>query len=400
MLRTFFQFLVIFVLLAPASHSFSQSDSTSKKTAWYDRINVRGYVQVRYNRLLETNPNLGCDQCDKSWGDDGGLFLRRARIIFFGQINPRVYFYIQPDFASSSGTGLHYGQLRDAYFDLGLNANNSLRVRLGQSKVPFGFENMQSSSNRLPLDRADGTNSAFPNERDLGAFFYWAPVKKRELLARLTREGLKGSGDYGMFAFGVFNGQGANKAEQNNTLHMVSRFSFPVEIGSQIIEPGVQAYTGQYVLTSDQISSGTKIKEDRSFLDQRVGATFILYPKPIGFNVEYNIGKGPEFNTATDSVELKSLHGGYAMLSARVKIKNHLLYPFTRYQFYQGGKKFEKDARSYDVNDLEIGVEWQPSKAFELVAMYVISDRRYEDYGNQSNRQTGNLLRLQAQLNF
>lgn len=400
MLRTSFQFLVIIALLAPAAHSFSQTDSTLKKTAWYDKINVRGYVQVRYNRLLETNPDLGCDQCDKSWGDDGGLFLRRARIIFFGQINPRVYFYIQPDFASSAGTGLHYGQLRDAYFDVGLNANNSLRVRLGQSKVPFGFENMQSSSNRLPLDRADGTNSAFPNERDLGAFFYWAPVKKRELLARLTREGLKGSGDYGMFAFGVFNGQGANKAEQNNTLHMVSRFSFPVEIGSQIIEPGVQAYTGQYVLTSDQISSGTKIKEDRSFLDQRVGATFILYPKPIGFNVEYNIGKGPEFNTATDSVELKSLHGGYAMLSARVKIKNHLLYPFTRYQFYQGGKKFEKDARSYDVNDIEVGVEWQPVKAFELVAMYVISDRRYEDYGNQSNRQTGNLLRLQAQLNF
>lgn len=400
MLRTPLLFLVILAILLPVSQLLGQADTVSKKLAWYEKINVRGYVQVRYNRLLETNPDLGCDQCDKSWGDEGGLFLRRARIIFFGQINPRVYFYIQPDFASSSGTGLHYGQLRDAYFDLGLNANNSLRVRLGQSKVPYGFENMQSSSNRLPLDRADGTNSAFPNERDLGAFFYWAPVKKRELLARLTREGFKGSGDYGMFAFGVFNGQGANKAEQNNTLHMVSRFSIPLEIGNQIIEPGIQAYTGQYVLTADQISSGTKINEDRSYIDQRVGATFVLYPKPIGLNIEYNIGEGPEFNTATDSIEVKKLHGGYAMLSARIKVKNQLIYPFTRYQFYQGGKKFEKDARSYNVNDIEVGVEWQPLKAFELVAMYVISDRRYEDYGNQSNRQKGNLLRLQAQLNF
>lgn len=400
MLRAPLLFLVILAILLPVSQLLGQADTVSKKLAWYEKINVRGYVQVRYNRLLETNPDLGCDQCDKSWGDEGGLFLRRARIIFFGQINPRVYFYIQPDFASSSGAGLHYGQLRDAYFDLGLNANNSLRVRLGQSKVPYGFENMQSSSNRLPLDRADGTNSAFPNERDLGAFFYWAPVKKRELLARLTREGFKGSGDYGMFAFGVFNGQGANKAEQNNTLHMVSRFSIPLEIGNQIIEPGIQAYTGQYVLTADQISSGTKINEDRSYIDQRVGATFVLYPKPIGLNIEYNIGEGPEFNTATDSIEVKKLHGGYAMLSARVKVKNQLIYPFTRYQFYQGGKKFEKDARSYNVNDIEVGVEWQPLKAFELVAMYVISDRRYEDYGNQSNRQKGNLLRLQAQLNF
>src|SRR5690606_11465047 len=65
---------------------------------WYNRFNIRGYAQVRYDRLFETNPNLGCEQCDKSWGNNGGFFLRRIRIIFFGQIHPRVYFYIQPDF--------------------------------------------------------------------------------------------------------------------------------------------------------------------------------------------------------------------------------------------------------------------------------------------------------------
>ena len=128
---------------------------------------------MRYNRLLETNPKLKCEQCDRSWGENGGLFLRRVRIILFGQISERVYFYIQPDFASSASTNsLHFGQLRDAYFDIGLERRNEFRVRLGQSKVPFGFENMQSSQNRLPLDRADGLNSALSNERDLGAFFY------------------------------------------------------------------------------------------------------------------------------------------------------------------------------------------------------------------------------------
>ena len=67
---------------------------------WYDKVNVRGYAPARYTRLLETNPDLGCEQCDKSWGDNGGFFLRRVRVIFYGQIIPRVYFYIQPDFAS------------------------------------------------------------------------------------------------------------------------------------------------------------------------------------------------------------------------------------------------------------------------------------------------------------
>lgn len=139
---------------------------------WFESINLRGYVQVRYNRLLETNPDLKCEQCDKSWGDDGGFFLRRTRIIFSGQITKRIYFYIQPDFASSaSSTGLHFVQLRDAYFDIGFDSENEFRVRIGQSKVPYGFENMQSSQNRLPLDRNDALNSAVANERDIGAFF-------------------------------------------------------------------------------------------------------------------------------------------------------------------------------------------------------------------------------------
>ena len=27
-----------------------------KKVHWYDKINIRGYMQVRYNRLGESNP--------------------------------------------------------------------------------------------------------------------------------------------------------------------------------------------------------------------------------------------------------------------------------------------------------------------------------------------------------
>jgi hypothetical protein len=76
------------------------------------------------------------------------------------------------------------------------------RLRVGQSKVPFGFENLQSSQNRLTLDRNDALNSAVANERDLGAFFYWAPSKIRERFAMLVKDGYKGSGDYGVFAFG------------------------------------------------------------------------------------------------------------------------------------------------------------------------------------------------------
>src|SRR5690606_11894335 len=126
-------------------------------------------------------PDLKCEQGDGNWGRNENAFsMRRIRIIFFGQLNERVYFYIQPDFASSVGGSLNSGQLRDAYIDLGIDKDNVFRFRVGQSKIPFGFENMQSSSNRLPLDRRDGLNSAVKNERDMGVFFYWTPKKAQE----------------------------------------------------------------------------------------------------------------------------------------------------------------------------------------------------------------------------
>jgi hypothetical protein len=65
------------------------------------------------------------------------------------------------------------------------------------------------------------------NERDLGAFFYWAPSKIRERFAMLVKDGYKGSGDYGVFAFGAFNGQTANRTEANRNLHVVTRVSYP-----------------------------------------------------------------------------------------------------------------------------------------------------------------------------
>ncbi len=395
MVKFYLTFFLIFVTYL----TYGQTNSPKKQ--WFESFSIRGYAQIRYNRLLETNSKLKNEQGDRSWGENGGFFIRRMRIIFSGQVNERIYFYVQPDFASSaSSTGLHFGQLRDAYFDVGLDAKNEFRFRIGQSKVPFGFENMQSSQNRLPLDRNDALNSAVSNERDLGVFFYWAPAGVRKLYSSLINEGLKGSGDYGVFGIGAFNGQTANKPEQNNDPHIVARLTYPFQIKNQIVEMGLQGYTGNYVVTTDQLSAGVKINSNKSYLDQRVAASFILYPKPFGIQAEYNIGKGPEFNKATDSIEVRNLHGGYITASYKKDIGQQIIIPFSRYHYYHGGKKHELDARSYHVSEFEIGVEWQPNKNFEIVAMYTISERRFEDFKLQNNFQTGNLLRLQAQLNF
>jgi hypothetical protein len=79
--------------------------------------------------------------------------------------------------------------------------------------------------------------------------------------------------------------------------------------------------------------------------------------------------------------------------------ENQLLYPFAKFQYYDGGKKFEKMLELYG-RDYELGLEWQPYKAFEFTATWVIADRTFEDSALKNNRQQGNLLRLQAQFNF
>ena len=377
----------------------STIDLSEKKTNWYDKIQLRGYVQVRYNRLFETNPELKSDQGDKSIGNLGGFFIRRNRMIFSGQINEHVYFYIQPDFASSaSTTGLHFVQIRDAYFDVSIDKKKEFRFRVGQSKVPYGFENMQSSQNRLPLDRNDALNSAVANERDLGLFFYYAPKKVRELYSTLVNDGLKGSGDYGIVGFGLYNGQTANKPEINNNSHWVARASYPFTLWNQIIEPGVQMYSGQYKL--DQITTGVKKNKSLEYLDERMAASLVLYPKPFGIQAEYNIGKGPQYDFLIDSISTKDLKGGYVTMSYLIKLKKQILIPFARYTYYDGGKKFELDARAYKVEEFEGGIEYQPFKQLEVTVSWVHSSKWTSDRVKKDNYQVGSFMRIQCQLNF
>ncbi|PAM92550.1 porin [Flavobacterium sp. IR1] len=381
----------------------------SNNEHWYDKISLRGYAQIRYNGLFSTNDKVSCDQCDKSWGttstapdaqSNNGLFIRRARLVFSGQVHSNVFFYFQPDFASSPSTGVqNFVQIRDLYFDVSFDKKREYRLRVGQSKIPYGFENMQSSSQRLTLDRNDAMNSAIQNERDLGMFFYWAPSEIRERFAMLVKDGFKGSGDFGVFGLGVYNGQIANKLDGNRDLNVVARVTYPFVIGNQIIEPGIQAYTGKWAFTGE-ISQGVAVNDPQYVKDQRVGATFVLYPKPFGIQTEYNVGRGPRYNSVTNAVDETDLNGGYVLLNYKLDLKKQRLYPFAKFQYYDGGKKYEKDARSYVVRDYEIGVEWQPLEAFELTAQYVIADRTFQDSALPVNRQQGNLLRLQAQFNF
>ena len=365
--------------------------------AWYERLSLRGYAQLRYNRLLETNRDLTCQQCDRSIGDRGGIFLRRARLVISGDVHPRVSVYIQPDFATDAAGQQHYLQIRDAYFDIYLDTKKEHRLRIGQSKVPFGFENLQSSSNRLALDRNDALNSGVPNERDMGAFYYWASTTARQRFRILTDSGLKGTGDYGVVGIGVMNGQTANRSEANNSLHRVLRLAYPFRLpNGQFVELAAAGYDGAFV--PPDVSAGVQTRGE--YTDRRAAVSVTWYAQPLGVVAEYNWGRGPSFDVARRSIEERALRGGFVQTMYRYRAGAQVFQPFVRLQSYHGGKKLERDARFHEVHELEAGLEWLPFSALELTAQYTVANRHTEDAATIGNRQKGRFLRLQAQVNY
>jgi len=398
---------------------------------WYEKINIRGFAQFRYNYNVKDDSLIN-RQGDRSIGRDD-FSVRRARLIISGQPHDRVFFYIQPEFAGSFQDNDEQSvTLRDFYADLFLSENKEWRIRAGQSKVPFGFENMQSSQNRLAFDRTDSINSAALNERDIGVFLYYAPTSVRELFRRLVDSGLKGSGDYGMLGIGVYNGQGSSTPDLNKGKHVVFHSMFPYEFpNGQIVQVGMDAYTGQFVVSAfpvvplnPALTGGNallpQLTNSGKYQDERVAWHAVVFPQPFGFQAEYTIGRGPQLNTARTAVELGSLRGGYVQFFYNYKCDTFCqsILPFLRVQEYFGGKKFFDNAPRYSVREWEIGLEYQFNRALELTVEYTWTQRTSDDLNTVPvgtcgislspvvcsqtpyQMQTGNLLRFQLQWSF
>ena len=398
-----------------------KEDDAKKEKKWFEKYTVRGYAQFRVNDVFDEGNGARPQHVgDSSVGDNQSFLIRRARVILQGDVSEHVSIYFQPDFAVAppgSPDANQFAQVRDLYADVYLDDQKEFRFRAGQSKVPYGWENLQSSSNRLPLDRSDALNSAVRNERDLGVFFYWTPVEVQETFKYIQDEGLKGSGNYGLFGFGMYNGQGGSLREQNDNLHAVARVAYPFWISDcQLIEFGMQGYTGQYTVLSSPISplgvggptrpTGTlETGNVEGIQDERLAWTFIYYPQPIGFQSEWNVGRGPSLDAAQTAVEESHLYGGYAMMMYRQKLQKGELFPFARWNYYSGGYKTERNSPFSQIEEWEIGTEWQFSKSLELVAMYTITDRTntqaISTAGAQSYTQfEGQMLRFQVQVNY
>jgi len=396
---------------------------------WYEKISVRGYTQFRYN--FTPNSELLTSPGDRSIVKNNEFFVRRARLIVSGQPHDRVFVYLQGEFAGLVNNQENTAVLRDAYADIFLTENKEWRIRPGQSKIPFGYETVQSSQNRLAFDRNDATFSAVPNERNLGVFLYYTPTVVRERFRRLVESGLKGSGDYGMLGIGVYNGQAIDQQDKNKNKHVIFHSAYPYEFSNgQIVQVGMDAYTGQLVVSTapvvptnskDGVAIAPQVTNNGNYLDERVAWHVVVFPQPFGLQAEYLIGRGPQLNQARTALELGSLHGGYVQLFYNYQCDTYCqsIFPYVRMQEYFGGLKLADNAPRQSVRETELGLEYQFNRALELTVAYSWTQRTSGDsatlpansFCNTSSTQvsctqtpyqlqTGNLLRFQIQWSF
>lgn len=119
-------------------------------------LTVTGFIQVHYRYTRPTAKDSSVD--------NSNFRVQRARIGVEGDVNTWLSYDVVIDPRSPEITGL----LRDAYFTL--RAIPRHRVRIGQQKTQFGYENSVSSTRLYAVNRAELSDalSRGINLRDIG----------------------------------------------------------------------------------------------------------------------------------------------------------------------------------------------------------------------------------------
>lgn len=383
------------MLIAEQRNQSTEEKKPAKddKKKWYDKIKIGGYTQFRQSAGLSGDTENLTSPGDRSIEEDTNFFIRRARLVFSGDITDHLSLYMQTEFAGGDVS------VRDMYGDIFFDKKKEFRIRPGLSKIPSSFELLQSSRDRLAFERADPLSSGVRNERDTGVFFYWTPEKIQKRFNYL-KDNLKGSGDYGVIGFGAYTGQGLNERDKNDNVHLAARITYPFEFwNGQIFETGVYGYTGRFVPTAG-INNRANILTNPTFnskgiRDERIGFHAILYPQPFGFQTEWNWGKSPQLSADRTQIVSGNVKGGYVQAMYKLDNAWGRWIPYVKWQTFDGAEKDTINAPLSRVRETEVGLEWLIRPEVELTIAYANMDRTNVKILEQVKN--ANIMRFQLQ---
>lgn len=257
---------ILWVLLSVALPALGQRGEGE----FYPALRLDGQIQVQVDDGdLQSGRPEGSRPVRNGIGifpTDTRLSPRRIRLKPRLDLSPRWTILNQVDLDPD---GFQQEDLELTVLDLYLRyeIEKGHELRLGQTKVPFGYENLRSSERIFTIERSDVTRQLF--QRDVGLVAY-------------------GQTDRWEYGAGVFQGQGLNNQERNGSQDFVGKVVYRV---LPALKLGFSGQTGTY----RPRSSGSDLKV------RRVGMELRYQDGPLQFEGEYIVGEGFNLFSETDS---------------------------------------------------------------------------------------------------
>jgi len=311
------------------------------------KISLAGYTQVRYQLMEEQ-------------GKIDGFDIRRARLDLKGNISPYWGYRVQFDLAGTP-------KLLDAYVDLKLN--DYFNFSIGQAKVPFSMENLQSSPQLMLIDRSQVVEALTARGKDIGG-----NQNGRDIGIQMGGTIVK-SNDRPVidYRLGIFNGAGINVMDNNDNKDYAARLILHPIAGLDI--SGAYYDGSRFIpeVRTDNVVTTPSYNVDRD----RYGADLSYDIKNFSLRSEYIKGKD-------DQVKREGYYvmAGYYFLQRKVQVVG-------KYDFYDTDLSKADNASSWAV----LGANYFFNSNTKLQANYTIKMEEGLEIDN-------NMANIQLQIGF
>lgn len=357
--------------------------SAQQTTAWVNNVKLSGYGIVQYQYV-------GADGAKTN-----SFNLRLARVALDGRILNDFYWKAQIQFNGNTSTLGSSPRLVDLFAEW--QRYGTFRVKVGQFKLPFTFENPMH-----PLNQ--GFMSYSQNVSKLAGFSDRSgehPSNGRDIGVQLQGDFLKNSSGRNLLHYqvGVFNGQGINVKDVDQRKTIVGGiWAMPVK-GMRLGVFGLEgSYARKGTWTDEQ--TGTPNSGVRSLSQHRYAISAEYKTESdYAFRTEYIHSTGSAFKTAltkTDGAEAKDCSlstngdkadGYYALVI--IPISKKQWHVKARYDLYRPTGDWSKAKTFY-----EIGMDYEFGKNVEISGEYAFVNDRSRNKSNYS------LLDIQVSFRF
>jgi hypothetical protein len=320
---------------------YAINDATSKLVTG-EKVKVSGYVQAQFTS-------------DQAASTETDFRVRRARLKIEAPVTAMAALTLQVDATRSV-------ELKDAYLDLG-RSTDAWRVRVGQSKVPFMYEVLESSSSRLEPERTALAAILFPGERDQGV---WVQLKNA------LGDSIPGA----TLDFGFQNGNGANAADNNDNKDIVARLRVP--IGNSPPDKDTEADSVYVGYLNGELTNSSGVTTDKAFVGGGVSKVF----GPVWLRAEMLGGERSG----------KDIRGWYGHAAYAIPDTNGTL--FARYEQFDENRDLSDDL----FKNLTLGYQHQIDAKTRAILAYELRDP--EPGYSKFSTTDGNLLTLRMQVKY